>query len=154
MENASGTVLDEKLTSVHCTDPIIPCWINQFVSDVINGTLPANKNETKKLRIKAGRLVLFKYSLYRRSYSGLLLKCMHTKEIMHVLCELHEGHCINHSGINPMVLLVDNEQRCNWLQPMPKDCRLASSILQKFDFHYGPFAFHTVGDGHTTKQQS
>lgn len=35
--------------------------------------------------------------LYKCSYSGPLLRCVHSKEALRVLAEIHEGHCGNHS---------------------------------------------------------
>lgn len=36
--------------------------------------------------------------LYRRLYSGPLLRCVHPKEPLKVLAEIHEGHYRNHFG--------------------------------------------------------
>lgn len=63
-----------------------------------DGTLLEYKNEARKLRIKVTAYILFKVKLYRRSFSGLPLKCVHMDEVENILCELHEDHYGSHSG--------------------------------------------------------
>ncbi|KAJ9539132.1 hypothetical protein OSB04_031865 [Centaurea solstitialis] len=61
--------------------------------------LPHDKMEARKTRSKASRYTIFEDQLYRRSTSGLILRCITNKEHMNqILQEMHDGECGNHSG--------------------------------------------------------
>ena len=72
-------------------DPIVA-----FLKDDI---LPKAKSETEKIRRNATRFWLFEdHKLYRRSYSGPYLLCVHPEASELLLEELHEGICDSHTG--------------------------------------------------------
>ena len=61
--------------------------------------LPEEKSEVDKVRRKAPRFWLFKdQKLYKRSFSGPYLLCIHPETVELLLEELHEGICGNHLG--------------------------------------------------------
>ena len=61
--------------------------------------LPEEKSEVDKVRRKAPRFWLFKdQKLYKRSFSGPYLLCIHPKTVELLLEELHEGICGSHTG--------------------------------------------------------
>ena len=62
-------------------------------------TLPEEKIETKKIQRKAPRFWSFENKkLYKRSFSGPYLLCIHPKMSESLLEELHEGICGSHTG--------------------------------------------------------
>ena len=62
-------------------------------------TLPDDKNEADKIRRKASRFWLSEDSkLYKRSFSGPYLLCVHPDTTELILEELHEGICGSHTG--------------------------------------------------------
>ncbi|XP_030963617.1 uncharacterized protein K02A2.6-like [Quercus lobata] len=62
-------------------------------------TLPDDKVEAGKIRRKATRFWLSEDSkLYRRSFSGPYLLCVHPEAAELILEELHEGICGSHTG--------------------------------------------------------
>ena len=62
-------------------------------------TLPDDKAEADKIRRKASRFWLSEDSkLYRRSFSGPYLLCVHLEATKLILEELHEGICESHTG--------------------------------------------------------
>ena len=62
-------------------------------------TLPEDKNEADKIRRKAYRFWLSEDSkLYKRSFSGPYLLCVHPDATEFILEELHEGICGSHTG--------------------------------------------------------
>ena len=72
-------------------DPII-----QFLSKDV---LPEDKSDAKKIQQKAPRFWLSKdQKLYKRSFSGLYLLCIHPEVSELILKELHEGICGSHTG--------------------------------------------------------
>ena len=76
-----------------------PSWMDPLVLFLKHDTLPEDKNEADKIRRKASRFWLSEDSkLYRRSFSGLYLLCVHPDATELILEELHEGICGSHTG--------------------------------------------------------
>ena len=76
-------------------DPIVA-----FLKDDI---LPEAKSEAEKIRRNATRFWLFKdHKLYRRSYSGPYLLCVHPEASELLLEELHKGICGSHTRGRPL----------------------------------------------------
>ena len=73
-------------------------WMTPIIEYLLHGTLPEDKNESRKLRTKAARFTLSSDRLYERSFTGPLLRCLNLAEEKYILTELHEGECGNHSG--------------------------------------------------------
>ena len=70
--------------------------IMQFLKE---DTLPEERVEVDKVRRKATRYWLSKnQKLYKRSFSGPYLLCVHPELIESLLEELHEGICGSHTG--------------------------------------------------------
>ena len=70
--------------------------IIQFLKEDI---LPEERLEADKVRRKATRLWLFEnQKLYKRSFSGPYLLCVHPKMTESLLEELREGICRSHIG--------------------------------------------------------
>ncbi|KAJ9561447.1 hypothetical protein OSB04_006607 [Centaurea solstitialis] len=60
--------------------------------------LPEDKMEARKTRSKASRYTIFEDQLFRRSTSGLLLRCTTSKAQMNqILQEMHDEECGNHA---------------------------------------------------------
>ena len=60
--------------------------------------LPEEKSVAEKVRKKAPRFWLFEdRKLYKRSFSGSYLLCVHPKASESLLEELHEGVCRSHT---------------------------------------------------------
>ena len=61
--------------------------------------LPEDKSEADKIRRNAPRFWLFEdQKLYKRSFSGPYLLCVHSEATELLLEELHEGICGSHTG--------------------------------------------------------
>ena len=64
-----------------------------------NDILPEDQSEAEKVRRKAPRFWLSEdKKLYKRSFFGLYLLCVHLEESKLLLEELHEGICGSHTG--------------------------------------------------------
>ena len=71
-------------------------YITQFLKEYI---LPEEKIEADKIRRKATNYWLSEDSkLYRRSFSGPYLLCVHLDQTESLLEEMHEGICGSHTG--------------------------------------------------------
>ena len=76
-----------------------PSWMDPLVLFLKHDTLPDDKVEVDKIRRKASRFWLSEDSkLYRHSFSGPYLLCVHPEAIELILEELHEGICGSHTG--------------------------------------------------------
>ena len=76
-----------------------PSWMDPIVAFLKNDILPEGKSEAEKIQRNATRFWLSEdHKLYRRSYSGLYLLCVHLEALELLLEELHEGICGSHIG--------------------------------------------------------
>ena len=75
-----------------------PSWMDPIVKFLKDNILPEEKSEAEKIRRNALRFWLSEdHKLYKRSYSGLYLLCIHLKASELLLEELHEGICGSHT---------------------------------------------------------
>ena len=92
-------------TSIHHGMPRIhqiklgPSWMDSISIFLEKDILPEEKSEAEKVRRKAHRFWLFEdRKLYKRSFSGPYLLCVHPEASESLLEELHEGVCRSHTG--------------------------------------------------------
>ena len=78
---------------------VSPSWMDSIILFLKEDVLPENKPEVNKVRKKAYWFWLSEdQKLYKRSFSGPYLLCIHPKAIELLLEELHEGICESHMG--------------------------------------------------------
>ncbi|GJU73952.1 reverse transcriptase domain-containing protein [Tanacetum coccineum] len=70
---------------------------------VEDGTLPGDRKEASKLRIKARQYELMEGTLYRRSFLKPWLRCLGPLQASYVIREIHEGSCSMHAGPRSVV---------------------------------------------------
>nr|GEV05434.1 reverse transcriptase domain-containing protein [Tanacetum cinerariifolium] len=75
-----------------------PTWMIQLVDYLKGGVLPEDKNEARKLRLKARQYELMEGVLYRRSFLTPWLRCVGPLQAEYVMREIHEGLCSMHAG--------------------------------------------------------
>ena len=76
-----------------------PSWMDPIIQFLSKNVLPEDKSEAKKIRRNAPRFWLSKdQKLYKRTFSGPYLLCIHPKASELLLEELHEGICGSHTG--------------------------------------------------------
>ena len=76
-----------------------PNWMDPIVKFLKDDILPKERSEVEKIRRNAPRFWLFEnHKLYKRSYSGPYLLCIHPEASELLLEELHEGICGSHIG--------------------------------------------------------
>ena len=76
-----------------------PSWMDPIVTFLKDDILPEEKSEAEKIRRNATRFWLSEdHKLYKRSYSGPYLLCVHPEASEPLLEELHEGICGSHTG--------------------------------------------------------
>ncbi|KAI5351644.1 hypothetical protein L3X38_004535 [Prunus dulcis] len=75
-----------------------PSWQDSIIDYLVNGNLPTDKSEARKVQQKAARYYMQGDKLIRKSYSGPHLICIKYPQTLEVLCKIHDGECGNHSG--------------------------------------------------------
>ena len=74
-------------------------WMDSIIQFLREDTLPKERIKADKVRRKATRFWLSEnQKLYKRSFSGLYLLCIHPEMTESLLEELHEGICESHIG--------------------------------------------------------
>lgn len=63
-----------------------------------SGILPTDKNEARKLQMKAPKYVIQDGVMYKRAYLQPLLRCVGPQQGEYILREMHEGSCGAHMG--------------------------------------------------------
>ncbi|GKB07378.1 reverse transcriptase domain-containing protein [Tanacetum coccineum] len=92
-EGEVGTVVEEEG----------PTWMTLIVEYLKDGTLPGDRNEASKLRIKARQYELLDGILYKRSFLKPWLRCVGPLQADYVIREIHEGSCSMHAGPRSVV---------------------------------------------------
>ena len=76
-----------------------PSWMDSIIRFLKEGVLLEERIEADKVRRKATSYWLSEnHKLYKRSFSGPYLLCVHPELTESLLEELHEGICGNHTG--------------------------------------------------------
>ena len=76
-----------------------PSWMDSIIQFLSKDVLPENKSDAEKIRRKAPWFWLSEdQKLYKRSFSGPYLLCIHPEASELLLEELHEGICGSHTG--------------------------------------------------------
>ncbi|XP_075645832.1 uncharacterized protein LOC142617006 [Castanea sativa] len=76
-----------------------PSWMDPIIAFLQHGVLPEDGAMAEKVRRSAPRYWLSEeQKLYRRSYAGPYLLCVHPEAVEPLLEELHEGVCGSHIG--------------------------------------------------------
>ena len=76
-----------------------PSWMDSIMQFLKEDTLPKERVEADKVRRKATRYWLSEnQKLYKRSFLGPYLLCVHLELTESLLEELHEGICGSHTG--------------------------------------------------------
>ncbi|XP_075661754.1 uncharacterized protein LOC142631465 [Castanea sativa] len=77
-------------------------WMSPIVY-LKDGRLPEDKDEARKLKVRAAKYVLINEVLYKQGFSQPYLRCLAPDKSNYVLREVHEGACENHSGARSLV---------------------------------------------------
>ena len=76
-----------------------PCWMNPIIDFLAEDWVADDKKEANRVRRIASRYWLSaNRKLYRRSFGGSYLLCLHPEKVNELLAELHDGVCGSHVG--------------------------------------------------------
>ncbi|XP_022158215.1 uncharacterized protein LOC111024751 [Momordica charantia] len=83
-----------------------PTWMDPIKDFLVNGSIPADPSQARKLRRQAAHYLMQEGKLFKRGYSLPLLRCLDPEEARYVMREIHEGVCGNHGGARSMAAKV------------------------------------------------
>ena len=89
-----------------CQTEASPTWMDDIIAYLQNDTLPPNKLQAYRIQYRSARFCLLHGILYKRSFSGPLLRCLQPEKGEYVLRKIHESICGNYSGIRSLVRKV------------------------------------------------
>nr|XP_043637982.1 uncharacterized protein LOC122608983 [Erigeron canadensis] len=75
-----------------------PTWMTPNIEYLTSGLLPADRDQARKIRVKAPQYELQEEGLYKRSYMGPLLRCVGPNQAKGIIHEVHRGSCGLHAG--------------------------------------------------------
>jgi ribonuclease HI len=82
-----------------CQVEMGPSWMDPILGYLSKDILPADQKEAAKIRKTATRYwVSREGKLYKKSYTGPYLLCVHPDQVSNLLYEIHEGVCGSHTG--------------------------------------------------------
>ncbi|GJU74291.1 reverse transcriptase domain-containing protein [Tanacetum coccineum] len=128
-EEEVATVVEEEGTT----------WMTSIIDYLKDENLPGDRNEERKLHIKARQYELFEGILYKRSFMKPWLWCVGPLQADYVIREIHEGSCSMHAG--PRSVVAKAMQLGYYWPTMHQDARemiLTCNDCQGIDIA-GPF---------------
>lgn len=84
-------------------------WMTPIIDYLLNGTLPEDKNEARRLMYQLPRYTMLDNKLYRRGFLMPLLKCVAEPETTSILKEIHEGFCEGHTWGNSLAQKITRQ---------------------------------------------
>nr|XP_025661621.1 uncharacterized protein LOC112757229 [Arachis hypogaea] len=73
-------------------------WTYPILQYLLDGTLPPDPKEEKRIKREAANYTIVAGQLYKRGFSQPLLKCIEPENMEYILREIHEGCCGHHVG--------------------------------------------------------
>lgn len=73
-------------------------WMDPILQYKLNGTLPEDKLEARRLKLRSSNYNIQDRKLYKQGFSFPNLKCISRQEGEAVLESIHSGPCDNHSS--------------------------------------------------------
>jgi len=123
MEPNVNTVTDFGVTRVGVTviSTFGPCWIDPIIDFLAENRVSDDKKEANRVcRIASRYWLSADRKLYRKSFGGLYLLCLHPGRVNEFLAELHDGVCgsrvggmlISSPGNDSGILVATDAKRC------------------------------------------
>nr|XP_025664335.1 uncharacterized protein LOC112762688 [Arachis hypogaea] len=85
-------------TNAHLTILNQGSWTYPILQYLLDGTLPPDPKEEKRIKREAANYTIVAGQLYKRGFSQPLLKCIEPENTEYILREIHEGCCGHHVG--------------------------------------------------------
>ncbi|XP_025625973.1 uncharacterized protein [Arachis hypogaea] len=82
--------------NTHLTSSNRESWTHSILQYLLNGTLPPDPKEGKRIKREATNYTIVAGQLYKCGFSQPLLKCVEPGDTEYILREIHEGYCGHH----------------------------------------------------------
>lgn len=82
---------------------VIPVWTQPLLAYLINGDLPEEKNEARRIVRRSKAYTIIHGELYKRSVTGIFQRCVSREEGHRLLKEIHAGACSHHAAPRTLV---------------------------------------------------
>ncbi|KAK1643827.1 hypothetical protein QYE76_061632 [Lolium multiflorum] len=83
-----------------------PSWVEPIKEFLINGTLPVDENESRRIQRRSKAYTIINGEVYKRSVTGVLQRCVEPEEGKEMLEEIHRGECGHHASSRALVAKV------------------------------------------------
>ncbi|KAK1683767.1 hypothetical protein QYE76_044615 [Lolium multiflorum] len=83
-----------------------PSWVKPIKEFLINGTLPVDENESRRIQRRSKAYTIINGEVYKRSVTGVLQRCVEPEEGKEMLEEIHQGECGHHASSRALVAKV------------------------------------------------
>ncbi|XP_059295642.1 uncharacterized protein LOC132048978 [Lycium ferocissimum] len=108
-------------------------WRQPIIDYLSYGILPKDSRRRTEIRRRAPRFLYYKDTLYRRSFEGVLLRCLGEDEAVQALQEAHSGVCGSHQSGPKLHFHI---KRMGYYWPtMVKDCLDYARRCKACQFH-------------------
>ena len=75
------------------------CWMDPIIDFLAENRVPNDEKEANRVhQVTARYWLLANRKLYRRSFGGPYLLCLHLEKVNKLLAKLHDGVCGSHLG--------------------------------------------------------
>jgi len=74
-----------------------PDWCYPLLQCLVDGTLPSDQAEAQRVSRRAKTFALLDEEMYKRSPSGILMRCIPRREGIKLLEDIHSGACGHHA---------------------------------------------------------
>ncbi|KAM1249238.1 hypothetical protein ACFX2G_032626 [Malus domestica] len=108
-------------------------WRQPLINYLEHGMLPDDPKHRSEIRRRAHRFLYYKGTLYRRSFEGVLLRCLGEEEANQAMEEAHSGICRAHQS-GPKLHFQLKRMGYYW-PSMVKDCLEYAKRCQACQFH-------------------
>jgi hypothetical protein len=82
---------------------ITPDWTVPFLDFLVDGELPEDETEARRLSRRVKGYTVINGQLYKRSTTGVFQRCVDPEEGRMILEEIHSGDCGHHQGSRALV---------------------------------------------------
>ncbi|XP_071700352.1 uncharacterized protein [Rutidosis leptorrhynchoides] len=79
------------------------CWMTPFIRHLTDGTLPEDKLQAHRIRMRAPMYYFKNGILYRKSFTEPYLRCVGPTQAKEIIWEMHEGACSTYSSYRTIV---------------------------------------------------
>jgi hypothetical protein len=80
-----------------------PDWQLPILEWLVEGKLPSDQTEARRITRRAKAFVLIDGKLYKRGAAGILMRCILGDQGRELLQEIHAGTCGHHAGLRTLV---------------------------------------------------